>query len=173
MFKYTDTYTDFFGVDRTEDFFFNLTRSELLNMDIAQQGKFIDNLQTIMNSGNGEKIVSTFKKLLEASYGEISEDGRRFVKVRDGHRVFEDFEQTPAFDKIYMKLATDADFAGDFVVGIMDKDIQAEAAKAAQKKLAEDRITSEVDRKVAEKMAELQQKKSEQSANVVPASFTK
>lgn len=173
MFKYTDTYTDFFGVDRTEDFYFNLTRSELLNMDIAQQGKFVDNLQTIMNSGNGEKIISTFRSLLEASYGEISADGRRFVKTRDGHKVFEDFEQTPAYDKIYMRLATDADFAGDFVIGILDKDIQEEAFKEAQKKIAEDKISSEVDRKVAEKMIELQQKKAEQSATVVPANFTK
>ena len=81
MYKKTITYTDYFGVERTEDFYFNLTTSELMQLQLSTQQGFYNEMQTLIDSHDGPKIMDAFNKIIMQAYGEKSEDGRRFIKT--------------------------------------------------------------------------------------------
>jgi hypothetical protein len=121
MLKKTVTYEDYDGNVRTEDFYFNLTKAEVAEMEMSTDGGMSNMLQRIVKSNDTKRIIEVFKDLVLRSYGEKSPDGRRFIKnqaIKDG------FSQTEAYSQIFMELATDAELAAAFVNGItpqMDK----------------------------------------------------
>lgn len=120
MYKYTATYTDYNGAERTEDFYFNLSKAELAEMELSVNGGMKQLLEKIVQTQDNEKLVKYFKEMLLKSYGVKSLDGRRFVKNQE---VLDDFVQTEAYSDLFMKLASDAEFATKFVNGIMPKDV--------------------------------------------------
>lgn len=126
MIKKTITYTDYNGVERTEDFYFNLSRSEILEMEMGTAGGFVEMLNRIIAAKDSIAIINTFKDIIKKSYGEKSEDGKRFVKSEE---ISTAFTQTEAYDKLYMELVLDADAAAAFVNGILPADIQEETKK--------------------------------------------
>lgn len=118
MLKKTVTYTDYNGVERTEDFYFNLTKAEITEMELSTEGGLEAMIRKIVAEKNAPAIIKIFKELVLKAYGEKSPDGRRFIKndeVRDA------FSQTEAYSEIFMELATDADAAAAFVNGITPK----------------------------------------------------
>lgn len=131
MLKKTITYQDFNGVERTEDFYFNLNKAEVAEMEMKTPGGYAEMLQRIAKAQDGKSIIEEFKKLVLESYGVKSPDGRRFIK-NDALR--EEFEQTNAYPEIFMELATDAEKASEFVNGIMPKEplLRGEAQAAIQ-----------------------------------------
>lgn len=131
MIKWPITYTDFEGNEETEEFRFHLSKSELLEMNLSQSGGMDKMLQRIINTKDTQKIVEIFKDIILRSYGELSDDGRRFVKVKDGHRLSDDFAQTPAYDELFMELASDEKKAADFINGIIPKSVADEVAARA------------------------------------------
>lgn len=124
MLKKTITYEDWNGKTRTEDFYFNLTRVECAELEFGlMPGKTLtESFQTLIDSNDMKTIIATIKELLLKAYGVKSEDGKRFIK---NDEIRESFEQNPAFDEIYMSLATDASYAADFLVAIVPKDFTA------------------------------------------------
>lgn len=124
MLKKTITYTDYNGVERTEDFYFNLTKAEILEMELGTVGGLVNTIQGIINAKDQPALTKYFKELVLKSYGEKSADGRRFIK---NDEVREAFSQTEAYSIIFMELAVDDNAAAAFVNGIVPKDL-AEAA---------------------------------------------
>lgn len=120
MLKETMTYTDYNGVERTEDFYFNLTKAEIMEMEMGTTGGMAEMIQRIVAAQDGPAIIKIFKDLVLKAYGQKSPDGKRFIK-NDALR--EEFEQTEAYSQLFMKLATDADAAAKFVNGIMPADL--------------------------------------------------
>ena len=121
MLKKTVTYTDYNGVERTEDFYFNLTKAEVTEMELSTAGGLEAMIRKIVAEKDAPAIVKIFKELVLKAYGEKSPDGRRFIK---NDEVREAFSQTEAYSDIFMELATNADAAAAFVNGIipsMDK----------------------------------------------------
>lgn len=116
MLKKTMTYTDYNGVERTEDFYFNLTEAEILEMEMGTAGGFAEMLQNIVNAKDQVAIIKVFKDLVFKSYGEKSPDGKRFEKSEAISRAF---SQTEAYSKIFMELALETDKAIEFVNGIV------------------------------------------------------
>ena len=116
MLKKTVTYTDYNGVERTEDFYFNLTKAEVAEMELSTDGGLEAMIRRVVAEKNNKAIVKIFKELVLKSYGEKSPDGKRFVK---NDAVREAFSQTEAYSDIFMELATDADAAAAFVNGII------------------------------------------------------
>lgn len=116
MIKKTITYTDYKGNERTEDFWFNLTKAELMEMELSSEGGLSEYIDRIIKSQNTSEIVAIFKKLILKSYGEKSEDGRRFMK---GEEISRAFSETEAYSELFMELASDADKASAFVNGII------------------------------------------------------
>lgn len=118
-------YTDFNGLEREEEFMFNLTEAEITEMELTTDGGLSDSIKKIIAAQDTPQIIKVFKMLLLKSYGEKSADGRRFVK---SDKLSEEFAQTNAYSKLFMKLATDDKAAVAFINGIMPDSMQEKAA---------------------------------------------
>lgn len=116
MYKWTCQYEDYNGATRIEDFWFNLSEAEILEMELGVSGGLSEYLQRIVNANDTPTLLKTFKDLIMKCYGEKSEDGRRFVK---SPALSEAFSQTEAYSQLYMKLALDADAAAEFVNSVV------------------------------------------------------
>lgn len=116
MLKKTMTYIDYNGNERTEDFYFNLTKAELMEMELSVNGGLEATIQSIIAAQNTAKLVEIFKDLILRAYGEKSLDGKHFVKSKE---ISAAFSQTEAYSDLFMELATDADSASAFVNGIV------------------------------------------------------
>ena len=116
MLKKTVTYVDYNGMERTEDFYFNLTKAEVAEMELSVEGGFSKMLEEIVASKDNVRIVPLFKQMVLKAYGEKSADGRRFVKSEE---ISQAFAQTEAYSEIFMELALNTDAAAAFVNGIM------------------------------------------------------
>jgi hypothetical protein len=125
MIKKSITYTDYNGIERTEDFYFNLTKAEVMEMEMSTTGGLAEMIQRIVAAKDQPAIIKIFKDLILKAYGEKSADGKRFMKsdeIRTG------FEQTEAYSQLFMELATDANAAAKFVNGIVPADMAQQAA---------------------------------------------
>ena len=61
MLKKTITYTDYNGVERTEDFYFNLSKAELMEMELSAVGGLGDTIQKIISAKDNPAIIKIFK----------------------------------------------------------------------------------------------------------------
>lgn len=120
MYKKTVTYTDYNGNQRTEDFFFNLNKAELTEMEMANEGGMQAKLQKLMDANDNGGVLALFKDLILRSYGVKSEDGRRFIK---NAQVTEEFTQTEAFSELFISLASNEEEATKFIQGILPQDL--------------------------------------------------
>lgn len=127
MLKKTITYNDYNGVERTEDFYFNLSKAELMEMEMSISGGLTEMIDKIVATKDAPAIIKIFKELVLKAYGEKSADGKRFEKKNGA--LAEAFAETEAYSQIFMELATDADKAAEFVNGIMPSDIAKQLPK--------------------------------------------
>lgn len=118
MLKKTITYTDYNGVERTEDFYFNLNESEIVEMQYGVEGGLAEMILKIVNAQDEPAIIRTMKDIVLKAYGEKSPDGKRFIKSKE---LSDAFSQTEAYNKLYMELATDDKKGADFVNAIIPK----------------------------------------------------
>jgi hypothetical protein len=126
MLKKTITYTDYNGLERKEDFYFNLTKAELMKMEMGTAGGLAEAMQKLVNEKEAPAIIKMFEDLVLGAYGEKSPDGKRFIK---NDEVRENFASTEAYSILFMELATDADKAADFIKAIIPSDLADEVAK--------------------------------------------
>lgn len=129
MLKKTITYTDYNGLERTEDFYFNLTKAEVMEMEMSTAGGMAEMIQKIVDAKEVAAIIKIFKDLVLRAYGEKSPDGKRFMKSEEIRTAF---EQSEPYSILFMELATDADAAAKFVNGIIPADL-AQQAQALNK----------------------------------------
>ena len=120
MITETIKYTDYNGTEREEKFMFNLTKAELMELEMGTTGGLAEMIQKIVEAQDAPSIIKIFKELILKAYGEKSADGKRFIKSKE---LSEGFAQTEAYSELFMKLATDADAAAKFVKGIVPSDI--------------------------------------------------
>lgn len=126
MLKKTITYTDYDGVERTEDFYFNFTEAELMEWQLVTNGGLTNYVQKIVDAKDQPRLITLFKELLLKAYGIKSEDGRRFIK---SEKISEEFSQNPAYSILYMELVTDDKLAADFVNGIIPAKLSEQVAE--------------------------------------------
>ena len=129
MLKKVITYEDYDGNTRTEDLYFFISKAELTEMELTTPGGFAHKLERISNSQDGAEIIKIFKEIILKAYGEKSDDGRSFIKKRNGVLLAEEFEQTEAYNQLFTELVTDPDKAAAFINGIMPKDLMENAKK--------------------------------------------
>ena len=116
MLKKTITYVDYNGNERTEDHYFNLSKAEIMEMEMSTTGGLAEMIQRIVAAQDAPAIIKIFKELVLKAYGEKSADGKRFIKSDE---IATAFSQTEAYSQLFMELATDADAAAAFVNGIV------------------------------------------------------
>lgn len=120
MLKKTITYTDFNGNKRTEDFWFNLTKTELTEWELTSEGGLGNMIEKITKSNDNKQIIELFKTVVLKAYGEKSEDGRRFVKSQE---IRDAFEQSAAYDELFMELLINETSAAEFINGLIPSDL--------------------------------------------------
>nr|DAE20907.1 MAG TPA: hypothetical protein [Siphoviridae sp. ctgBD49] len=138
MLKKTITYTDYDGMERTEDFWFNLSKTELTKLDAELPGGVLGVLRKIIDKKDRKALVDFIETLILRSYGEKTLDGKRFVKTPD---MAEEFMQTPAYDELFMSILSDTDSQTSFINGVipqsMAKEIEQTDKKQVENALAE------------------------------------
>lgn len=136
MLKKTITYTDWNGNERTEDFYFNLTRVEVYQLEFSPEPgiTLTDAITTLIKSQDMGKIISVIKEIILTAYGEKSPDGKRFMK---NDELRKSFEENPAFDELYMSMVTDSKVAADFMTGIMPNAVRENLGSNPQAALLE------------------------------------
>jgi hypothetical protein len=127
MLKKTTTYTDFMGNERTEDHYFNLSKSELTKLSLSVNGGLDQMLENMIKEQDQAALMKWFDKIILMSYGRRSLDGKRFEKSEE---ISREFSQTGAYDQIFMELVTGgAEKVAEFIKGVFPADLAAEAAK--------------------------------------------
>ena len=125
------TYTDYNGVERTETFYFNLSQAELIDMQLGgKDGLYSNKLQQMIDNHDAAAIVATIKEFVLKSYGEKTDDGKRFVKSPE---ISEAFMQTEAYSQLITELLSDDAKSSEFILGIMPQALR-EAAVAEMNK---------------------------------------
>ena len=122
MLKKTIKYTDYDGNEREEDFYFNLSKAEVTEMELSKEGGMSEYIKKISAAQNAPELIKLFKEIITKSYGEKSLDGKRFIKNQD---LTEAFIQTEAYSELFVELASNADEAVKFINGIMPKNMTA------------------------------------------------
>lgn len=123
MIKKTIEYVDYNGENRKEEFYFNLSKAEVMEMEMSKNGGLSEYIQRIVKSSDNAAIIALFKEIICKAYGEKSLDGKRFIKNKE---LTEAFVQTEAYSELFMELATNADEAAAFVNGIIPKNMNVE-----------------------------------------------
>lgn len=141
MQKETIKYVDFNGVEREEDFYFNLTRTELIRMEMSKSGSLTGLITKITKANDMPDIFEAMEMLILKAYGEKSVDGRYFNKSEE---ISNNFMNSPAYDKLFEKMTTDADYAYKFLVGLLPADLVDKAKNDPEvlKLLAENNISA-------------------------------
>lgn len=116
MLKKTITYTDYDGNERTEDFYFNLTKTEVAEIEYSTNGGLVKMLEKIIQEQDSKKVLDLLKDIVLKAYGEKSPDGKRFIKNQELRDIF---TQTEAYSELFFELMTNADIAAAFINGII------------------------------------------------------
>ena len=120
MLKKLIEYTDYNGKKRKENFYFNLTKAELMEMELGTVGGMQNLIQLIIDKQDIPEIIKAFKMIILKSYGEKSADGVRFIKSDE---LSSAFSQTEAYSNLYMELISNAEAAAAFINGIVPADL--------------------------------------------------
>lgn len=121
MLKKLITYTDYNGVERRENFYFNLNEAELLEMETEVTGGMRQLLGLMMEKQDIPKIMAAFKTIILKAYGEKSMDGRLFNKSPELSNAF---AHTEAYSVLYMELLSDAKKAAEFINALMPEKLR-------------------------------------------------
>lgn len=129
MLKKTITYEDFNGETVSEDFFFHLSKAELVELEMSHKGGLSESLKRIVAAEDNKSIVAEFKNIILTAYGQRSDDGRRFIKSQE---LRDEFQSTEAYSTLFMELVTETDKAIEFVNGIIPTGMDQDLAKVAE-----------------------------------------
>lgn len=124
MLKKVIKYVDYNGKEREDVFYFNLSKSEIAEMELSTEGGLHDKLLKIIETSDVPSIMAYFKEIILKSYGVKSDDGLRFRKTDDnGVPLSIAFSESVAFSELYTELAFDEEAAAAFVNGVIPADM--------------------------------------------------
>lgn len=126
MLKWTITYVDYDGDSHTEDFFFNLNKAEVIELNFSHQGGYKSYIDKVIAAKDTGEVIKAVKDIIKLAYGVKSPDGKRFIK---SDAETEAFVQSEAYSELFMQLATDEQACIKFVTGILPKELREQAAQ--------------------------------------------
>ena len=127
MLKKSITYETYSGETVTEDFYFHLTKAELVELEMSHKEGLSESLKRIVETEDGKEIIKEFKNIILKAYGQKSDDGRRFIK---NDQLRQEFESTEAYSVLFMELVTDAGAAAQFVNEVIPQGLRSEGQLA-------------------------------------------
>ena len=130
MIKKTVKYVDFNGVDKSEDLYFNLTKTELNNLNFKHHGTYSDQLKAIVDNKDVKLVTELFAEIIQRGYGIKSEDGRNFRKSPE---ILYDFTTSAVYDALMTELLENADEAANLFVGMLPSDLQGQVKDEMKK----------------------------------------
>lgn len=116
MYKKLIKYEDFNGTQREETKYFNLSKAELMEMELSTKAGVEEMIRVLIATKDNAKIVQTFKDLILKSYGIKSEDGTRFIKTP---QLRDEFEQSNAYSEFFIELLSNPDEQVRFINGVV------------------------------------------------------
>lgn len=117
MYKITKKFEDFNGVEKEQDFWFHLSKADILKMELSEEGGMDKRLDKLVKTKDMKEAIKVFEGLLLMAYGVKTDDGR-FVK---NDQVRAEFASSAAYSEIYFELATNPEAAQKFVEGVIPK----------------------------------------------------
>jgi hypothetical protein len=135
MLKKTIRYTDFNDQEVVEDFYFHLSKADLVALELSYKGGLYEHIRAIVASEDGAGVVDVINRLVLDSYGKKSEDGRRFIKTQD---LRDEFMSSPAYSELFMELCTNAEEQARFISGVVPAGLQEELANITASKRADE-----------------------------------
>lgn len=118
MITYNETYTDYSGNQRSEEFHFHYNQAELMEMELETEGGFSARVNRIVNANSYPELYRLMKQFILGAYGVKSEDGRRFMKSEE---ISRSFEESPVYETLMMRMTTGpnaAEESAKFINGI-------------------------------------------------------
>lgn len=166
MFKDIIKYTDYNGIQREETFYFNLSRAELIEMELSTQAGVEEKIRLLIATKDNAQIMHTFKDLLLKSYGIKSEDGTRFIKSQ---QLRDEFEQSEAYSELLVKLLSDEQYQIKFINNLINgsnvPEVNEEDAIAKLKELGYDTSRIEAAMKNDNKVVPMKEENVENNKN--------
>lgn len=114
----TIKYEDYNGQEREEEFLFNLSKAELIEMELGVDGGLDAKIKRLTQTMNGPEIMKLFKEIIMKSYGIKSDDGKRLIK---NEQLSLEFTQTEAYSELLMELCSNPEAAANFIKAILPK----------------------------------------------------
>lgn len=114
----TIKYEDYNGQEREEEFLFNLSKAELIEMELGVDGGLDAKIKRLTQTMNGPEIMKLFKEIIMKSYGVKSDDGKRLIK---SEQLSLEFTQTEAYSELLMELCSNPEAAANFIKAILPK----------------------------------------------------
>lgn len=108
-------YVDLDGQELEETFYFNLSKAEMVELELIYGG-LEDYMNRLVQDRNTAELVKFYKAFILKAYGERGVDRKRFIKSQE---LRDKFEQTDAFSELFCKLTLDIDYAKRFLMGIL------------------------------------------------------
>lgn len=141
MLKKTITYTDFDGNEAKVDAYFNLTKTECvdLNLEFEDEGGLIGRIKKLMTEREDGEMprkpaVDFVKLLINRSYGVRPKDNPSlFLKEDDdGHPLYKKFKQSAAYDAYVYALLSGDESLDEFATNVLPQISDEQKAEAAK-----------------------------------------
>lgn len=119
MHKRTITYPGYDGTMYTEDFYFNISRAEVVDMQMSVVGGYEEKIKKISAAKDEVELYKLFKEFIMNSYGVKSDDGKRFIKRPE---LTEAFMQSEAYSELLMELCANDTNGAEFINAVLPND---------------------------------------------------
>lgn len=133
MISRTIEYIDFDGSKVKEKFHFNLTDTELAELNLAIDGGITEYAKKLQESPDPKGMIYLLKTLIGASYGELVElpgGKKRFLKSEE---ISNSFLHSDAYSKLFIKLSENEKAITDFILGVIPAQMATEVSKEMNK----------------------------------------
>lgn len=124
MFKKTIKYKNFNGEEKEKDFYFHLSKGDLVAL--GADNSLEQRISRMMATNDGPNILKEFKEIIRLAVGVRSDDGETFDKSPEAQAAL---MSSPAFDELLMELITNAGAAESFIKNLIPTDMRNELLK--------------------------------------------
>lgn len=124
----TIKYEDFLGNMREEDFYFNYSKADVNRLMFSTKEGLAEFLKRITKEEDRHKMFAFLEEFILGSVGEVSSDGRQFIKNEE---ISTRFKQSNAYSELLDEFIDGGDMAiAEFINAVVPKETAEAIAKA-------------------------------------------